>query len=94
MKCIKLKGDRLEVSRKRWGKVKYGYGWVTRKTVVWKCPHENRDADLGDASKFSVRTVSSQLPGLRKPKSKGGSEVCGISQIEGMEGLNMIRRLA
>ena len=55
----KLKGDRLEVSSKRWGKVKYGYGWVTRKTVVWKCPHENRDADLGDATQFSVNTVNS-----------------------------------
>ena len=70
------------------------YGWVTRKTVVWKCPHDNRDTDLGDVSKFSVRTVSSQLPGLRKPKSKWGSEVCGIRQIEGMEGLKLIRRLA
>ena len=75
----KLKGDKTETTIKKWAKVKHGYGWVTRKTVVWKCSYNNRDTDVGGKTSFPVGTVRGQLPDLRT--QQGGSDILGFNQI-------------
>ena len=81
----KLKGDKIETTSRKWAKVKHEFGWVTRKTVVWKCSYNNRDTDMGGETRIPIGTVRSQLPDLRT--QQGGSDTLGISQIKGREGI-------
>ena len=55
----KVKGDKTETTSRKWAKVKHGFGWVTRKTVVWKCSYKNRETDMGGETRIPIGMVRS-----------------------------------
>ena len=61
----KVKGTKTELSTKKWTKKKFGFGFVTRKVITWKCEY-NPDRTSDD--KFLGGESESRMPGLRKPE--------------------------
>ena len=77
----KIKGTKTESSTQKWAKKKFGFDFITRKVITWKCEY-NPDWIYDD--KILGGKSESRMPGLRKPEYEiVGSDICLENQFNG-----------
>ena len=78
----KIKGTKTESTTQKWTKKKFGFGFVTRKVINWKCEYSDRISD----DKILGGESESHMPGLRKPEYEiEGSYICLENQFNGKD---------